>query len=229
MRATPAVLLLAALVGTVAGTGCRGGNQDEEPLSPQDSIATAREASESLAGDVADAAVQAYSYRELYAGMSRRALETRAPADERAGKPTCEDVPEPASKAHTPTLHSAPLQRHCEFDARFRRDGSSAHVEVTYAREHGGEVAREIIVSRDLPLDVDGLRLARTIASAFERQTSVLDRREETFEGHTAHIRVGAMSSTRRQNFAEVTVEQKGGRERLTVRLSRSVAGAPGS
>ncbi len=84
-------------------------------------------------------------------------------------------------------------------------------------------------MSRDLPLDVDGLRLARALATAFETQTSVLDRRDETFEGHTAHIRVGAVSSSRRQNFAEITVEQKGGREQLTVRLSRSLAGAPGT
>lgn len=216
----PAILLLAALLGGAACTGCSGGFRDDEPLSPQDSIATAREAAASLAGDVADAGSQAYSYRELHAGMSRHELEARAPVDTQAGKPTCDDD---ASRT-TP----AP-QRHCAFDARFRRDGSPAHIEVTYAPEHGVEVAREIVVSRDLPLDVDGLRLARTIATAFEQQTSVLDRRDESFEGHTAHIRVGATSSSRRQNFAEVTVEQKGGRERLTVRLSRSLAGAPGS
>ena len=193
--------------------------QDEEPLSVQDSLATVREAAASLAGDVADAAVQTYSFRELYAGMPRSVLERRAPVDERAGAPTCEDV----------ASHSAPApQRHCVYDARFRRDGSRAHVEVTYVPERGVEVAREIVVSRDLPLDVDGLRLARAIASAFERQTSVLDRRDESYERHAAHIRVGATSGAR-QNFAEVTVEQKAGREQLTVRLSRSVAGASGS
>jgi len=138
----PALLLLAALLGVAAGAGCSNGFRDDEPLSPQDSVATA--------------------------------LELRAPVDTQAGRPMCDDD-----------------------------------------------------TSRDLPLDVDGLRLARTIATAFERQTSVLDRRDESFEGHTAHIRVGATSSSRRQNFAEVTVEQKGGREQLTVKLSRSAAGAP--
>jgi hypothetical protein len=216
-----ALLVFAALLGVATSAGCRGGIQDEEPLSPQDSIATAREAAASLNGDVADAAAQSYSYRGLYAGMPRGALEKRAPADGGAGKTTCDDVA-PSRTAPAP-------QRHCVFDARFRRDGSPAHIEVTYAREKGVEVAREIVVSRDLPLDVDGLRLARALASAFEAQTSVLDRRDESFEGHTAHIRVGAVSSSRRQNFAEVTVEQKGGREQLTVRLSRSLAGVPGT
>jgi hypothetical protein len=215
-----AARVLAALLGVAAGVGCRSASEDAEPLSPQDSIATAREAVASLGGDAADAAQQTYSYRGLYAGMPRRALESRAPFDAVGGKPACEDVVTHAKQAP---------ERHCEFDARFRRDGSPAHIEVTYAREHGTEVAHEIIVSRDLPLDVDGLRLARTLATAFERQTSVLDRRDESFEGRTAHIRIGATSSSRRQNFAEVTVEQRGGRERLTVRLSRSVAGAPGS
>ncbi|HEX7979963.1 MAG TPA: hypothetical protein VF461_15245 [Gemmatimonadaceae bacterium] len=221
MKPAAAILVLAALLGAATGAGCRSGIQDEESLSPQDSVATAREAAASLAGDHADAAAQAYSYRELYAGMPRSVLEKRAPADESAGKIECDDV--------APTRAMPMPQRHCVFDARFRRDDSPAHVEVTYAKERGVEVAHEIIVSRDLPLDVDGLRLARALASAFEAQTSVLDRREESFEGHTAHIRVGAMSSSRRQNFAEVTVEQKGGRERLTVRLSRSLAGVPGT
>ena len=222
MRATPAVLFLATLLGVAIGTSCRSGAQDEEPLSPQDSIATAREAAASFSGDVApDAAARSYSYRELYAGMPRSVLEKRAPADVNAGKMSCDDIP-PSRAMPTP-------QRHCVYDARFRRDDSAAHVEVTYAKEHGVEVAHEIIVSRDLPLDVDGLRLARALASAFEAQTSVLDRRDESFEGRTAHIRVGAMSSSRRQNFAEITVEQRAGRDRLTVRLSRSVAGVPGS
>jgi hypothetical protein len=214
------MLVLAALLGVAAGAGCNSGIRDEEPLSPQDSIATAREAAASLGGDVADAAAQSYSYRGLYAGMPRTVLEKRAPADVSAGRMTCDAIP-PSRAAPMP-------QRHCVFDARFSRDDSPAHVEVTYAKEHGVEVAREIVVSRGLPLDVDGLRLARTLASAFEAQTSVLDRRDESFEGHTAHIRVGATSGTR-QNFAEVTVEQKAGREQLTVRLSRAVAGVPGS
>jgi hypothetical protein len=215
-----AILVCAALLGVVTGAGCRSGIQDEESLSPQDSIATAREADASLAGDVADAAAQSYSYRELHAGMTRSALERRAPVDEQAGKPVCDVIP--------PSRTTPAVQRHCVFEARFPRDDSRAHVEATYVREHGTEVAREIIVSRDLPLDVDGLRLARALATAFERQTSVLDQRDESFGRNAAHIRVGAMSSTRRQNFAEVTVEQRGGRERLTVRLSRSFAGAPG-
>jgi len=217
VRKLSAFLFVAALLGAA---GCRSGMQDEEPLSPQDSIATAREAEQSLGGDVADAG-QTYSYRELYAGISSRALEKRALVDESASGMACDTIP--------PSRSVPVVQQHCVFDARFRRDGSPAHFEVTYAKEHGVEVAREIIVSRDLPLDVDGLRLARALATAFEAQTSVLDRRDESFEGHTAHIRVGAVSSSRRQNFAEVTVEQKGGRDRLTVRLSRSVAGTPGT
>jgi hypothetical protein len=222
VRSASAILVVAALLGAATGAGCSSGMRDEEPLSPQDSIATAREAAASFSGDAApDAAAQSYSYRELYAGMPRTVLEQRAPADVNAGRMACDDI--------APTRAMPTPQRHCVFDARFQRDGSPAHFEVTYAKEKGVEVAREIIVARDLPLDVDGLRLARSLATAFEAQTSVLDRRDESFEGHTAHIRVGAVSSSRRQNFAEITVDQKGGREQLTVRLSRSLAGASGT
>jgi hypothetical protein len=193
-----------------------GRPRDDEPLSAQDSLATARETAASLAGGVSG--TQAYTYRALYAGMSRAALEDRAPSR------TSREI----QCAPDTTRGALPRQRRCTFDTHFPRDDAPAHVEVSYVPARAGEVATEIVVSRELPLDVDGLRLARALAGEFERQTSVLDRREESFDRHSAHIRVGATSAAR-LNFAEVTVEKRAGRDLLTVRLTRAPARAPGT
>lgn len=210
MKARVAALLLATVLGSAwVATGCRGGDSDIEPLSPLDSAATTREVAASLAGYVASGS-QSYTFRELYAGMRRAELERRARAE-----------PSPPPECAADTTRGAPArQERCSFDTRFRRDSAPAHVEVVYVPERGGELARDITVSRQLPLDVNGLRLARALADAFERQTSVLDRRDESFDRSSAHIRVGSTSAAR-QNFAEVSVEMKGGRELLTVRLAR--------
>lgn len=205
-------LVVAAIVllplAAVSVTACGGGGTDE-PLSAQDSVATAKEIDASLSGRGGE---QTYTYRGVYAGMSRSALEQRAPMESASVAPSCDREPSRADPG-TP--------RRCEFDALFRSDSASAHVEVSYMQERRGETVGEVTVTRDLPLDVDGLRLARAIASAFERQTSVLDHREESFTPRAAHIRVGATSGAR-QNFAEVTVEERRGRQRLIVRLSRA-------
>lgn len=212
MRVGLAAALVAALLGGAWLSGCNADVQEREPLSPGDSVATAREAAASLAGNVAPGA-QTYSYRELYAGMTRRALEQRAPVDSATGMRCEPDT----------TRGAAPRQTHCAFDTRFPRDEAPAHVEVIYVPERGGEVARDITVSRALPLDVDGPLLARALATAFEKQTTFLDRREESFGKHSAHIRVGATSAAR-LNYAEVMVEMKAGREQVTVHLTRMVA-----
>ena len=201
-------------LAAVSVTAC-GGDGTDEPLSAQDSVATANEIRASLAGRGGE---QTYTYRGVYAGMSRSALEQRAPMDSSSVAPSCDGEPSRAD-AGTP--------RRCEFDALFRRDRASAHVEVSYVKERGGETVGDLTVARDLPLDVDGLRLARAIASAFERQTSVLDHREESFTPRGAHIRVGATSGAR-QNYAEVTVEERRGRQRLIVHLSRAPQDARG-
>jgi hypothetical protein len=113
----------------------------------------------------------------------------------------------------------------CSFDVALPPGGGVAHVRVVYSAEGSISVAREISVSRELPLDVDGVGVAKALADAFERQTTLLDHREASFGHHQALVHIGTMNGTR-QNFAEVTVQVKAGREVLTVRLSRAGATA---
>jgi len=63
-------------------------------------------------------------------------------------------------------------------------------------------------------------------SGAFERQTSLLDRRDVTFGRNAARVRMGTVNGAR-QNFVDVTVETRSGREWLTVRLSRGAEVRP--
>ena len=220
------VLLLSILL-----PGCEGSaNRDETRLPLQDSVATAREVAASLE-EAAAASSQEYTYRRLHAGMSRAELEARV----------VPDVPSHGESCAADSVHTRELV--CDMDVRTAPDSMVAHIHVVYASEdapatlltsrvsrptpndgaRSGLTAREITVSRALPLDVDGVSVAKALADAFERQTRLLDRREASYGHQQAIVRVGSMSSGR-QNFAEVTVVTKGGREVLTVRLSRSPA-----
>ena len=87
-------------------------------------------------------------------------------------------------------------------------------------------LAREITVVRDLPIAVDGVRVAKGLSDAFAAQTVLLDSRDATYGHHTAVIRMGTLR-TDRQNFASVIIAPKLGREELTVTLSRSGAAPP--
>lgn len=197
-----------------ATSGCqeraRATSSEDAPLATQDSMATAAEVRASLTGDVAPKK-QSYSYRGLYAGMARDQLERIG-----AGKPaTCATSTAPASAGS------------CTYDVVIGPDSARLHLDVSYVREAPGAapIAREISVSRDLPLNVDGVRLARELSDAFEQQTALLDRRDASYGHHEAHVRMGTLNGAR-QNFVELTVVHKAGREVLTLTLSR---GAPAS
>lgn len=167
-----------------------------------DTGGTDRELRASLAGGEA-AGGRSYSYRGMHAGMARDSLERRlAP---RAQPPVCHPSAEAAEEMV------------CAYDARTGPDSGEVHVEATYAGRLG---AREIVVTRQLPLDVDGVRAARELAAAFERQTSLLDRRDASFGHHEAQVRMGTASAAN-PNFVDLTLAPRLGREILTVRMSR--------
>lgn len=183
---------------------------DASASGTQDSAATALELRGSLQGEVAPGK-QSYSYRGLYAGMTRAKIESRV--REGGGRPTAPCAP---TAAKAPELS-------CGYETVLGPD--SAHVTVTATfpveRDSAAAVAREITVVRRLPIDVDGVRVAKGLSDAFADQTSLLDRREATYGHHSALIHMGTMHGDR-QNFATVTVASKQGREELTVTLTRS-------
>ena len=196
--------------------------QDSAPPDPKlgiltsstDSLATAAEIRASLSGETAPGA-EAYSFRGLYAGMPRARLErtilgTGVAADSAACQPS----------------DKIPAELRCNYDSALGADHAPVHVSVLYtaAAKDGQRAAREIIVVRSLPLDVDGVRLAGALADAFERQTTLLDSRDATYGRHQAHIRMGTLNGAR-AHFAEVTVTSHSGREELTVRLGRGTGG----
>jgi hypothetical protein len=218
-RAIFGVMLSTAMI--LAAGACRDqAAGDDPPLPAPDSLATAHEVRASLAGEVAPGA-QTYTYRQLYAGMTRAMLQERLVTSAGARAVPCD------------TVGVRPGEERCASDVRLRPDSAAAHLEVIYASEPrgspgGAESAREITVTRQLPLDVDGVRLARALADAFERQTSLLDRRDATYGHHEALIRMGTLNGTR-QNFIQVEIKTRQGREELTVRMSRAGPPAPQS
>jgi hypothetical protein len=68
---------------------------------------------------------------------------------------------------------------------------------------------------------VDGVRVARQLSDAFEKQTALMDRRDAVFGHHQALVRMGTVNGSR-LNYVDVSVEPRGGREILTVKMSRT-------
>lgn len=202
------MVLSACIAGCPWLAACDGGSSEERlqlvPLSAQDSLATAREIEASLSGDVAPKK-QSYSFRGLYAGMPRSRLEAHV-----RSAPSCHPAEKPAGELV------------CVYETVLGSDSAHVSVEAQLSAEEsrGERVARTITASRDLPLDVDGVRLARAMSDAFEGQTAMLDKREASFGHQQAQVRMGTVNGAR-QNFVDLTVTPHAGRELLAVRLSR--------
>ena len=204
--------VIAALLVAAGVTACQS---DADPagdagFSPQDSIATAREISASLQGGTAPGK-QSYVYRGLYAGMTRGALEQRM------------RIPALDTASHcTPGAGKLANELTCQYSAVLGPDSARLAISATFTSEARGAaaVAREIIVVRQLPIDVDGVQVARGLSDAFAAQTVLLDRREATYGRHSALVRMGTMRGDR-ENYATVAVADKHGREQLTVTLAR--------
>jgi hypothetical protein len=178
--------------------------------SARDSMATAAEIRASLSGDSAPGPV-AYTYRGFFAGMSRGRLDSmlataRLPDDSATCQPS----------------ERKPGELRCSWAGTLGADRARLRLDVTYAAPgaDSARVAREIIVTRQLPLNVDGVQVAAALADAFERQTTLLDSRDASYGRHQAHIRMGTLNGTR-AHYAEVNVTAHEGREELTVRLGR--------
>lgn len=199
---------VALMACTVACDGVAGDQRASAQLPPQDSIATAQEVRASLSGGSAPGA-QSYSFRGLYAGMARAQLESRA----RLGVPA-------DSACHAAPAPSTDLG--CTYEVVLGSDSAHVSVDVQYGAEQagGGRVARVVTITRDLPLDVDGVQLARRLADAFADQTALLDKRDASYGRHQAQVRMGTVNGARK-NYVELTVVTRGSREVLTVKLSR--------
>jgi hypothetical protein len=210
MRTTRTPRLVSILIlGAIAACDRGHATSRESGETLQDTVATAREARVSLAGGEA-AGAQTYSYRGLFAGMSRTRLESALAAA--APDSTCRVV---TARAHDDLV--------CSYAASVGPDHDRVSVEATYPRSTSGgdAIARTVTVVRELPLDVDGVRLAQLLADAFEQQTSLLDKREAEYGRHMATVRMGTLRGAR-ENYADVTIQFRNGREILTVKLSRS-------
>jgi hypothetical protein len=200
----------AAVVLVASFTACdSGGDRGGDAVSAQDSVATVRELRSSLEGGQAPGK-QSYSYRGLYAGMTRAALEKLLSDRVSAAPAACTAAVKPASDTT------------CTYEAALGPDSARVTVTATYTREPSTAewLAREIAVARALPIAVDGVQVARGLSDAFEQQTVLLDSRDASYGHHTAVIRMGTLRGER-QNFAAVTVAPKNGREELTVTLTR--------
>jgi hypothetical protein len=208
-------LLMGALAIAVA---CNDGSADtargDAPTSMQDSIATANEVRASLEGEVPPGK-QAYSYRGFYAGMTRARLEGRIRPDTSGGMP-CQP------------LLGQPEELSCVYAAVVGADSAPLRLDVTYAAEGAGRgrdrLVREITIVRELPIDVDGVSLAKELSDAFDRQTALLDRRDASYGRHQAHVQMGTVSGAR-PNYVELAVIPHLGREELTVTMTRGRAG----
>jgi hypothetical protein len=205
----PVTCMGVLLLATIAAACSTGGEDYGQPISAQDSAATATEVRASLSGDVAPGA-QAYSYRGLFAGIPRPQLEGRTFHLARGATPACL----PSGKGGSELT--------CEYDVLLGPDSASVHVQAVFAESTsaGGRVAREVSATRSLPLNVDGVRVARQLSDAFEKQTALMDRRDAVFGHHQAVVRMGTVNGSR-LNYVDVSVEPRGGREILTVKMSR--------
>lgn len=206
------LVLLATLLG--AAIAC----QEPAPPDPKrgiltdatDSVATAAEIHAALAGETAPGA-DAYSYRGFWAGMTRARVEQKV----RAG----------AAAADSTECHPAvkpPTELLCTYSAVLGPDHARVRVDAVYgaATRDSSRTAREISVTRLLPLNVDGVQVAGALADAFEKQTTLLDSRDASYGRHMAHIRMGTLNGAR-AHYAEVTVASHSGREELTVKMGR--------
>lgn len=209
-----------ARIGALLLGGALGACQDQATPDPKlgtlsagsDTTATAAEIHASITGEKAPGG-DAYSFRGLWAGM------TQARIDEIIGAPTV--VSDTSVCQPVPKTPDALL---CGHDATLGEDRAHVHVAVLYGPAvRGVRTAREVTVVRQLPLDVDGVRVAAALADAFEKQTTLLDSRDASYGRHQAHIRMGTVNGAR-ANFAEVTVAAHSGREELTVRMGRGAA-----
>lgn len=189
--------------------GACDNSRDATPQYAVDSFATTRELHATLAGEAAPGE-QSYSYRGLYAGMSRAHLE-RDMRSTSLQNVACPDTVVAAKK----------LQ--CHYEAMVGPDSAQLSLDVSYdkAPTEDGTLARVIVATRALPIAVDGVSLARMLADAFEKQTSLLDKRDATFGTNHAEVRMGTVNGAR-QNFVDIVMETKNGRQILTVKLSRS-------
>jgi hypothetical protein len=152
----------------------------------------------------------------LYAGIARTRLESRALGLRPGQQPACA----PSGKQSD--------ELSCAYDTVLGPDSARVHVDVVYAVEGvpTGRIAREVAVTRELPLDVDGVRVARQLADAFEKQTALLDRRDAAYGHHQARVQMGTVNGAR-LNYVEVTVAPRAGREVLIVKMSRSAPARP--
>ena len=201
----------------VAPTACQNGGEQgsDTSVSVQDSIATVGELRASLEGGRAPGK-QAYSYRGLYAGMPRAAL--RGLLAYRVA----------ADASHCTAAAKGIADTTCTYETALGPDSARVTVAATFTIEPHTSMwlAREITVVRELPISVDGVRVAKGLSDAFAEQTVLLDSRDASYGHHTAVVRMGTMR-TDRQNFASVIVAPKLGREELTVTLSRAGAAPP--
>lgn len=211
-RGLTAAVLVAASLAACQGSDSR---PDDGGFSAQDSIATATEVGASLEGGTAPGK-QSYMYRGLYAGMTRSALEGRMSRSAADSVGLCQ--PSTAKEGGT----------RCTYDTVLGTDSARVAISVTYLGDarSGSAVAREITIVRELPIDVDGVRVVKELADAFAAQTTLLDRRESTYGHHSAMVRMGTIKGER-ENYATVVVADKHGREELTVTLTRAARGRP--
>jgi hypothetical protein len=113
----------------------------------------------------------------------------------------------------------------CEYAALISPDSAHLVVKATFTEDTRAatSVAREITAVRQLPIAVDGVRVAKGLSDAFEKQTALLDRRDASYGHHQAVVHMGTMNGAR-LNYATVTVVPKQGREELAVTLGRTRA-----